>query len=123
MDTAVAEHIYRLDYFARKLRLRIARLAAPAGADVHDPDATACASELVVLDAAEAWDLHLDPGGRVVADVTKVAEDAVAAGWIEQTTDYKGSPLYQLTAAGSAQQARLRRAPRARRTGLKCGTP
>lgn len=91
------------------LMLRLARLIAPSGADVHDPDTTSCPSERAVLEATEAYDLYPEPDGRVRLDVSAVAKDAQELGWIELTSDYDHNPVFQLTEAGVAELYRLRR--------------
>lgn len=90
------------------LRLRLAQLLAPAGVDVHDPDETACPPEVAVLKAAEAYYLWPDPSGGVHLDVTEVARDAEAVGWIERTTDVDGNVVgFELTGAGRAALRQL----------------
>jgi hypothetical protein len=91
-----------------RLRLRIAQAIAPMGADVHDPDDTACPDERAFLEAAEAYDLYPDADGRARLDVTDTAKYAEEAGWVALTTDYDGNAVYQLTGAGESQLARLR---------------
>ncbi len=89
------------------LRLRLARAIAPMGADVHNPDETACPSDRAVLEAAEDWALSLD-GARVEADVTDAARYCEEVGWIEKVTDPEGNEMYRLTDAGAVALARVR---------------
>jgi hypothetical protein len=91
----------------KALRLRLAQAVAPLGADVHDPDDSACPGERTVLEAAEAYDLFPEDS-RILADVTDTARYAEDVGWVEKTTDYDGNELYQLTEAGAAALGRLR---------------
>ena len=92
------------------LRLRLAQLLAPPGADVHDPDETACPSELAVLESVEAYDLWPDPDNRVRLDVTDTARYAEQVGWIRLTSDHEKNLVFQLTDAGEVALRRLRRA-------------
>lgn len=81
-------------------RLRLAQYVAPLGADVHNPDESACPNDRAVLEAAEAWDLSPDVDGRVRLDITDVVEDMAAAGWISLTSDHDDNPIYQIQSAG-----------------------
>lgn len=99
-----------------RLRLRLAQAIAPAGADVHDPDETACPQDLPVLAAVEAYELYPDPDDRVRLDVTGTVRDAEWAGWISLVRDHDDCPVYALTGAGAATLARLRPASRVQGT-------
>lgn len=90
------------------MRLRLAQFVAPPGADVHDPDATACPSDRVVLEGVAAYELCPDSYGRALLDVTETAQYAEEAGWIQRTTDHDGIVLFQLTVAGEAELRRTR---------------
>lgn len=90
-------------------RLRLAQYVAPNGADVHNPDDTACPWDRPILEAAEAYDLYRDDDGKVRLDVTEHVDDAEAAGWMERAVDPQGNAACRLTGFGERSLARLRR--------------
>ncbi len=90
------------------LRLRLARFIAPAGADVHDPDTTACPAERAVLEAAEQFDLYRDVAGRVHLDVSDTVKFVEERGWVEGVVDPFDNLVFRLTMPGEAELHRLR---------------
>lgn len=92
------------------LRLWLAQFIAPPGADIHDPDETACPAERAVLEAAEQFTLYSDDAGRVGLDVTDTVRFAVESGWLRLNTDPDGNRAYQLTELGESVLDRRRTA-------------
>jgi len=87
----------------RAWRLRLAQLVAPAGADVHDPDQSACPHDEALLEAAQFGQLRRDPDGRFMIDMSDLARDLVDGAWFQAAADGR----YELTRAGQEQLARL----------------
>ena len=86
----------------RRLRLWLASLIAPRGADVHDPDETACPSGQDVLTAIYRNEL-ITQGRNVLLDVTSTVDEAYGAGLVVQ----HNNGTWTLTPAGGGQLARL----------------
>ena len=86
----------------RRLRLRLAHLIAPPGADVHDPDDTCCPSDRPLLGAVLWWRLRFTDGQHWM-DVDLSVHDALAAELIE----YNPDGYLRLTGYGENELARM----------------
>ncbi len=85
-----------------RLRLWLAQLVAPAGAEVHDPDDTLCSGSQELLEAALYGDFRRGPDGGVLFDVTVAVDDLVDFGALVNT-----DTGYELTESGKRELARL----------------
>lgn len=92
----------------RAFRLRLAQAVAPAGADVHDPDETACPHAQEILEAAQFGRLHPDPTDptRWLIDLTGGVHDLASARWIVLRGGEQGFQG-EITREGQEQLARL----------------
>lgn len=90
----------------RRWRLRLARFAAPAGVDIHDPDTTPCPIDQDILEAACFGRLEADHNGNIRMDVARYVIDAVHAGLLGRHAE-DGVYWWELTPAGEKELARL----------------
>lgn len=86
----------------RGWRLRLAQLAAPAGADVHDPDDTVCPQAQALLEAVLYHDIEINRHGGAWMRVTEDLHDLAADGLIEPAQDGD----YRLTEQGERELGR-----------------
>ncbi len=98
--------MFEINTMVLRCRMRLARLVAPAGAEVHDPNETSCPHDQVVLEAALDGDLRPDDRERYMIDMGYEVADVADAGWIERHPD-DPSKGYQLSPAGEQELARL----------------
>lgn len=91
----------------RALRLRLARAVAPAGADLHDPDATSCPGYQALLEEVFAGRLVQGPGTAIYMNVKIDLEVADLDGWVTEINHEDGRQGWRLTPAGQRELGRL----------------
>ena len=93
----------RLKARIREWRLWLARKIAPWGADIHDPDETACPVYLHALDGVFRGQVE-ERDGKEWLDFTSELDEAYGRGLIVRDATTR---LWKLTAAGQRSLARL----------------
>lgn len=86
----------------RRARLQLAGWIAPLGADVHDPDETACPWMQAILEETCWSGFNIDKHGRFWMNATDVVEEA--HNW--DLVEYIGRDVH-LTKAGERELARM----------------